>query len=144
MSNAIEDVLTLQIFLSGWRASDTAWSATIEIPQDATLLDLHYTIQDLVRFDNDHLYEFYAGRNWRNRKIEFGEPASPFDGGDADAVELSAVFPLDKGHKLYYHFDFGDDWVFEIKSRGPKKPLNRRMRYPRVVEMKGRRPRQYR
>jgi hypothetical protein len=136
-------ILTLQITLSGWRAGGRPWSARIEISEGATLADLHYTIQKLVGFDDDHLYEFYAGRNWRERKIEFGGPASPLDASEVDAVKLSNVFPLPKTCKLYYHFDFGDDWIFEIESPAQTKPINRRAKYPRIVEQTGRRPRQY-
>jgi hypothetical protein len=136
-------ILTLQIKLSGWRSGERAWSARIEVPEEETLTDLHYTIQKLVNFDDDHLYEFYVGPNWRQPKIEFGEPGSPLDPGGADEVKLSAVFPLPKGCCLYYHFDFGDDWVFEIRSAAPTKPINPRTKYPRTIERKGRRPSQY-
>ena len=137
------EVITLHIALSGWRAGGQAWSTVIEMPEDATLGELHYTIQKLVRFDDDHLYEFYAGANWRQRKVEFGEPGSPFDGSEADDIKLANVFPLPKSCKLYYHFDFGDDWVFAIRSPPRRKPMNRRAKYPRVIEENGRRPRQY-
>jgi hypothetical protein len=39
---------------------------TIEIESGSSLLDLHDTIQDVVDFDRDHLFEFFAGRNYRN------------------------------------------------------------------------------
>jgi hypothetical protein len=138
------EILTLKLALSGWRAGDNAWSAVIEVPEDMTLGDLHYTIQELVNFDDDHLHQFYAGRDWRKRTVEFGEPESPFEANDAEDVKLSDVFPLEKKHNLYYHFDFGDDWIFEIKCRAGKTPVNRRAKYPRVVEKSGRRPTQYR
>lgn len=137
------EILTLKIALSGWRAGDNSWSAVIEVPEETTLVDLHYTIQKLVNFDDDHLHEFYAGRHWRNRNIQFGEPASSFETSDAEEVKLSDVFPLEKKHNLYYHFDFGDDWIFEIKCRAGKKPMNQRAKYPRIIEKSGRRPTQY-
>jgi hypothetical protein len=137
------EVLTLHIALSGWRTGGQPWSAVMEIPEDATLGELHHTIQKLVKFDDDHLFEFYAGRNWRQRKVEFGGPESPFDASEADDIKLANVFPLPKSCKLYYHFDFGDDWVFEIKSPIRRKPMNRRAKYPRFIEESGRRPRQY-
>jgi hypothetical protein len=46
--------------------------------------------------------------------------------------------------KLYYHFDFGDDWYFEIRrSRAKPKEPTPRVQYPRVVEATGPNPRQY-
>ncbi len=44
---------------------------TIEIDSGSSLFDLHDTIQDVVDFDRDHLFEFFAGRNYRNRKVVF-------------------------------------------------------------------------
>ena len=137
------EILTLKIALSGWRAGEQSWSAVIEVSEETTLADLHCIIQQLVNFDDDHLHEFYAGRHWRNHKVQFGEPASPFEANDAEDIRLSAVFPLEKKHNLYYHFDFGDDWIFEIKCRAGRKPMARRAKYPRIVEKSGRRPRQY-
>ena len=47
--------------------SDEPWSRTIEVKEDFTLQKLHTYIQELVDFDNDHLYEFSVGKNPRNR-----------------------------------------------------------------------------
>ncbi len=100
-------------------------------------------IQRLVGFDNDHLHEFFAGRNWRNRKVTFGESDTPFEVSEGEAVPLSSVFPLAVGHKLYYHFDFGDDWFFEITRRANAKQVDQKPKYPRVVHETGPRPKQY-
>ena len=35
----------------------------IEIRSTATFLELHEAIQDVVDFDNDHLFEFFIGRH---------------------------------------------------------------------------------
>ena len=43
----------------------------IEIDSKSSLLALHDAIQDAVDFDRDHMFEFFAGRNWRNRKVVF-------------------------------------------------------------------------
>ena len=117
----------------------------IEIEEGASLLDLHPAIQDSVRFGYDHMFEFSAGRNHRHRKLVFTD-------GDDWEVEaetmgdatLEKVFPLPKRLKLYYHFDFGDDWYFEIrKSRKKPVPPVPRVKYPRVVERIGPNPKQY-
>ena len=136
-------ILTLDIKLSGWRAG-RSWFARIEVLESFTLNELHYTILQLVDFDNDHLHVFFSGRNWRGQKIPFGEPAaSPFDFNEGDEALLSEVFPLPKGHKLYYHFDFGDDWLFEITRRPNRKQADLAVKYPRLVEKMGLRPIQY-
>jgi hypothetical protein len=111
----------------------------------ASLFDLHDFIQDAVGFDRDHLFEFFAGRNTRNRKLDFGDY---FDQEASMDIYLKTileqVYPPPKGCKLYYHFDFGDDWFFEIR-KGPKKPREpeKGMRYPRIVESIGPTPEQY-
>lgn len=39
------------------------WSRTIEVKEDFTLVKLHKYIQTIVEFDDDHLYEFFIGKN---------------------------------------------------------------------------------
>lgn len=137
-------ILTLEIRLSGWRAGPNSWAARIEVPESLTLIELHSTIQRLVDFDDDHLHEFFAGRNWRDRKISFGEPAeTPFGLNEGEEVPLSEVFPLPKGQKLYYNFDFGDDWLFEITCDPKTMQAKRKTKRAKLIHEKGRRPIQY-
>jgi hypothetical protein len=117
----------------------------IEIDSDSSLLDLHSVIQQAVGFDRDHLFEFFAGRHERSRKLSFGH-ASDFDedAGELADTTLAEVFPLDKHQKLYYHFDFGDDWYFEIrKARTKPRDPEAGVVYPRVVKAVGANPAQY-
>lgn len=117
----------------------------IEIKSDSSLLDVHDAIQNAVRFDRDHLFEFFAGRHRRNREIVY---ADTFDSEAAldicSDTSLEQVFPLPSKCKLFYHFDFGDDWYFKIrKSR--KKPFEAipGIEYPRIIEKIGPDPEQY-
>jgi hypothetical protein len=113
------------------------WEATIEVPDICSLFDLHLFIQKIINFDNDHLFEFYAGRNDRNRKIEFsGNSGYPFDGGDYETILLKNIYPL-KGLKLYYLFDFGDNWIFEIRKSRKKVIPIKDTEYPRIVSDNG-------
>src|SRR5436190_18654114 len=84
----------------------------MEIPEHFTLMNLHHAIQQAVKFDDDHLYEFYAGRNPRNRAIVYGEEDNDEDYelrlSDYNSIPLNEVYPL-TGMKLYYLFDFGDN-----------------------------------
>ena len=140
---AMTTILTLDIKLSGWRTRGSSWSARLEVPESFKLSELHLTIQRLVDFDDDHLHEFFAGRNWRDRKVTFGEPASPLDLNEGEEVPLSEVFPLPKGQKLYYNFDFGDDWLFEITCHPKAKQADRTTKGAMLIQEKGRRPIQY-
>jgi hypothetical protein len=136
-------IVTLDIRLPGSRTDANSWSARIEVPESSTLSDLHHTIQQLVEFDDDHLHEFFAGRNSRHRKVTFGADDSRLQPNEGEEVPLSEVFPLPKNHKLYYLFDFGDSWLFEITRRSAAKQADRTMKYPRLVQETGHRPEQY-
>lgn len=46
---------------------------TLEIDESAVLEDLHLAIQDAVSFGNDHPDDFYAGRHYRSRKIQYAD-----------------------------------------------------------------------
>ena len=135
-------ILTLKIRLTGWRGDRYPWTRIIEIPEEASLEELHFAIQELTGFDNDHMYEFYAGRSPNQHKIEFGSPASPYEPSDYEQVLLCQVYPLNR-LKLYYLFDFGDRWTFEISRRPGSRALNNKVKYPRIVEKSGRKLRQY-
>ena len=117
----------------------------IEIDSSSSLLALHNVIQEAVDFDRDHLFEFFAARHERSRRLSFGH-ATDFD-EDAEGLAdttLAEVFPLGKHLKLYYHFDFGDDWYFEIrKVRTKAHDPEAGVVYPRVVKAVGANPPQY-
>ena len=119
----------------------------IEIKPNATFLELHEAIQGAVDFDNDHLFEFFIGRHSGNRAYTIGgEP-----NGDTfnpvriyRNVRISSVWPLPTGMNLYYLFDFGDNWLFQInKTRHKDKLIQPGIVYPRVIEARGKNPEQY-
>lgn len=119
------------------------WEATIEAPDILSLFELHLFIQKIVDFDNDHLFDFYAGRNDQNRKVVFTEHSgSPNDGGDYESIYLKDIYPL-KGLKLYYRFDYGDNWIFEIRKDRKKVKPDQEKRYPRIVSDNGIKLRQF-
>lgn len=118
---------------------------TIEIDSGSSLFDLHDFIQDMTDFDRDHLYDFFAGRHARNRNVIFAD-ADEWEEREAiySEITLEQIYPLPQAFKLYYFFDYGDSWYFEIK-KSRKKPHEREkgVRYPRIVESIGPKPKQY-
>lgn len=137
------EVFTLSIEIIFGIILTEDWKRVIEIPANYSLSDLHLFIQKIISFDNDHMYEFYAGRNWRNRKIEYSnEGATPLEDNEFVEILLKDVYPL-SGLKLYYIFDFGDNWTFEIKKSRKKKYIEKNVDYPRVIESSGKNPKQY-
>jgi hypothetical protein len=107
------------------------WSRTIEVKENFTLRKLHRYIQKIVDFDDDHLYEFYLGKNPRNNMYTVSKD-----------TELNQIYPSN-GLKLYYLFDFGDCWLFEIRKSRKKKMAVSNQKYPAVTESHGNNPEQY-
>ncbi len=116
------------------------WYRLIEIAEDSNLEDLHYCIQDAVSFDNDHLYEFFIARTTHSyEKVIFDDE----DGGVYN-VPIKALFPLPKNRKLFYLFDFGDKWYFQVsKTKHAEKEKEPGVKYPRIIKSVGDDPEQY-
>lgn len=138
-------VRALDIKLPGYRKRGYDWSARVEVPEGFTLEDLRYTIQALVDFDDDHMYLFFVDPKWHDRtKVVFGE--DPFTGLMSDEaldIRLEDVFPLPKGQKLFCHFDFGDDWIFEITCNPRIDQSAGRFKRPRLIQVEGEPPEQH-
>jgi hypothetical protein len=124
------EIYTLEISFP-YDDNDEPWSRTIVIRADASLEKLHLFIQEAINFDNDHMYEFYTGRNPNNRKSDI-----PLK------TKLDQIYPL-TGQKLYYLFDLGDSWLFQIKKSRKKATLEPKTKYPRVTKSAGVNPEQY-
>ncbi len=117
----------------------------IEIHAKASLYDLHDAIQDTVKFGRDHPFEFflanssspYAVKKWLTEKDEWEDKEDDFC-----RIRLTDIWPTGR-KKLYYLFDFGDKWTFEIrKGRGGKEP-EQGVKYPRLLKAIGPNPEQY-
>jgi hypothetical protein len=137
-------IWTLRIECVTGRYLEDEWVRLVEVDSASSLADLHDLIQDAARFDRDHLYEFCMGRNYRQRAAIFNDLEDDFEENEGCDVTLEELFPLPKNMKLFYHFDFGDDWRFEIRRmrNKPKEP-EAGVRYPRVIEKKGPKLHQY-
>ncbi|MDO9535573.1 MAG: hypothetical protein Q7J85_09665 [Bacillota bacterium] len=101
---------------------------------------MHLAIQKAFEFDNDHLYAFYVGGTRRTGKPvycsnveEVGKPA------EETTIEEMELY---KGQKLYYLFDFGDMWEFDIELIQIEKNMPLPLR-PIIIETKGESPEQY-
>ena len=117
----------------------------IEIDDGASLFGLHDAIQDAVGFDRDHLFHFFlansesrrAQRRWLSEAERYEDWYEEFH-----HIRLADIWPLKPRKKLYYLFDFGDDWTFQVlKHRGAKEP-EPGVSYPHVVESIGPNPEQ--
>lgn len=133
-------IWTMNVKLVFGRFAADPWEAIIALDETSTLADLHHVIQRAVDFDEDHLFEFFIART------EHGRERTRFDEED-DALftwTLASFFPLPKHRRLYYLFDYGDSWLFQI-SRTRAKPFEAEpgVGYPRLISEKGTKPPQY-
>jgi len=116
----------------------------LAMDDSASLLDLHEMIQDAVSFDCDHPFEFYiansasplAERTWVTPAEDWDEKVDAFE-----STQLKDIWPLGR-KKLYYWFDFGDDWIFEIKKMRSSK-ADASLATPQILEKVGPDPAQY-
>lgn len=132
---------TIQIHLVSGMDPNAQWQCVLEIADDVSLDNLHDTIQQAVRFDNDHLYEFAIGNSFNSKTAQ----RYFCDSAEFATLTVAQLLANAKGKKLFYIFDYGDYWIFQIK-RSRKQPFEaiKRVRYPRLVAQNGKRPKQYR
>ncbi|AWB68773.1 hypothetical protein C2869_21275 [Saccharobesus litoralis] len=126
--------------LSGIHARED-WECTFEVPTDWDLVDLHLSIQKLVDFDNDHLFEFYIG----NTELSHERQLFMCDEDSIEDTSIAEILELMKGKKkLFYMFDYGDSWRFQI-SKSRKKPyaVDPNVEYPVMLTETGTKPEQY-
>ncbi len=116
------------------------WYRLIEIEESSDLEILHQAIQKSVKFDNDHLYEFFIANTSRSsEKKRFDD-----ENGGLWEYGVGELFPLPNHKKLFYLFDYGDSWYFRVtKVRKKPVPKESGASYPRIVEMVGKNPEQY-
>lgn len=118
----------------------------IETFNDIALGDLHFMILELTDFDgSDHLSDFYLSNSWHGRKTWI----TISENGDQDVEEqlwetpLADLFPLPRNRNLYFLFDYGDSWIFEIRKKGREKRPVPGTEYPILVGEEGPQPVQY-
>jgi len=105
----------------------------IQIP-DCKLNTLHYHIQAVMGWTNNHLHRFIIGRD------RYGIPElldDPFLGSkviDSTKILLSDLLAnAGKKFSFEYTYDMGDNWEHEVLFEGIVKP-GRRIKYPICLE----------
>jgi hypothetical protein len=111
----------------------------IALAHDNTLEDMVGVILRSVKFDDDHLYELVyrdgAGRTVRAAHEVCDSEVHTFE------VEIGEL-PLKPGQSMTFHYDFGDDWRFNVQLERIDPPGSLK-KLPRVIEKHGKAPRQY-
>lgn len=124
----------VSLFKDCWRKISVSHLHTLHV--------LHLTIQSAFDFDNDHLYAFYVGGS-----IQTGKPIYCNEARDIDIEKSTEEITIEemelfRGQKLYYLFDFGDEWKFDVDLIKIEKTDPVLLR-PLIVETKGEPPEQY-
>jgi hypothetical protein len=146
-------------------------SRTVELRSEQSLHDLAGAVLDAFGWERDHLYCFYFDERDTQGPFTIGlddEYGNPFDGlladededaaEDEDEAEAEApdvedgtygmdlpvgALGLVERQRFVFHFDFGDDHLFDI-SVDAISEQSPRVKLPRVVAKTGRSPAQYR
>jgi hypothetical protein len=103
------DILQVKIVLLD--VDPPIWRRVL-VPASLTLRRLHETVQAAMGWLDQHLYEFQIGdRRYGTLDPEYNPMGSTV--ANDRAVKLSTL--VEKGiDRLYYTYDFGDDWRHEI------------------------------
>jgi hypothetical protein len=110
----------------------------VAMSDDDTLDDLATVILRSLKFDFDHLYEFvYRDRMGATVAINHPEMEGPW----ADQITIGEL-PMEPGQAMQFHYDFGDDWRFDVKLERIEPP-DARIKAPAVLEKYGKAPKQY-
>ena len=131
---------TLKIKLLDGMHAQNEWECALEIPIDHSLDELHQAILSAIGFDNDHMYEFCIANSYYSKSSE------RISCNDEKVTQetVDTIFFKAKGKKLFYMFDYGDSWLFQI-SKSRKKRFSEKPDtfYPRVALESGNKPEQY-
>ena len=99
------------------------------VESDISLGDLHCIIQDVMGWENDHLYEFVV------RRTKYVDPfcVDRYNNeGDVNLMTLEEAFTR-VGCKCEYTYDFGDCWKHKIVLEKTFNPVPGE-KYPRCIE----------
>ena len=134
-------VYTLSIDYVGGGYPGEKFQRIIEVPCDMSLSSLHVLIQYMTGFNDEKIHDFYVASSIRGRKIWFKRGGEwKADGESAFAEPIDRVFISKTKRKLYYSFEVGDNWIFEIGRKGEKEAPLCDKNYPRIVHARGMRP----
>jgi hypothetical protein len=134
-TNAV--TLRVRVDLAGTRPP--AWRR-LELTSDLFLDELHEILQAAFGWTDSHLHQFGCGPAYYSRETEYYLCPFSVDEGEEgvpeEQVRLDEVL-VDVGDKLFYNYDFGDDWQHVIRLEAV---LDREEGAPRAVCTAGRRP----
>lgn len=109
----------------------------IQVPGDYSFWELHVAIQDAMGWLDYHLHEFRHEQRQSGHGMRFGIPL------DDDEIMNPNLLPCwdvnigdhfrRPGDKMYYVYDFGDNWVHELLLDGILL-WEKRLKLPRCID----------
>jgi hypothetical protein len=115
---------------------------TVALAEEQTLEDLHELLRAEFGWDDPHLYSFWlSGRFWDGRETEYAAPFELEESGARSARTAVGELDLERGQKIAYLFDYGDQWEVEVTV--PDITDASEEAYPQVLERRGEAPPQY-
>jgi hypothetical protein len=111
------DVVTYRVRVDLKGTKPPLWRR-LELSSDLLLDEVHQVIQDAFGWTDSHLHQFGSGPDLYSPETELYLCPYQVDEGETgipeEQVRLDEVL-VDVGEKLFYNYDFGDDWQHVIK-----------------------------
>jgi Plasmid pRiA4b ORF-3-like protein len=132
----------MQVYVFDTRLeADPGIRRRVVVRADQKLMDVHRVLQEAYEWADDHLYAFWlSGRFWDRQSREYTVPFELEPHQRSASTRLSRL-GLERGQKLAYVFDFGDEWRVVLTIAAIEAADDGR--YPRVIERQGDAPPQY-
>lgn len=94
----------------------------VEVPADYNFLQLHEIIQAVTGLENYHLWQFNKKAYDDSLLIGIEANVDGFESGLDYVTHIADETPVtmflqQKGDKLEYVYDFGDDWIFTVEVK---------------------------
>jgi hypothetical protein len=116
-------------------------SRDVAVRSDQKLTDLHAVLQEAFDWEDDHLYSFWlSGRFWDRKGREYTYPFEIEPPARSAATRLDRL-GLERGQKIAYLFDYGDEWRVMLTLREIRAAADEPL--PLVIASRGQAPPQY-
>lgn len=129
ITRSMPDTLTLRIDLLYVRPPVTR---TFMVSSDISMYELHFIIQTVMGWSNEHLYRFDVGGSYpvkpprryipkADGQRSIADERLVFDDDDGDRVTdahdvtVGEAFTDVIGTKVKYEYDFGDEWIHHLE-----------------------------
>lgn len=134
------EIFTLTIKCIDGAYWEEGFSWVVEVPSDMTLEALYRHILKTVFFYGDRNAAFFIAKDIFTRKRVW---LAEKEEGPVWYKPLNEIYPLAKGHRLYFIFDSRAKWLFSIAKRTKVKTSDPEVDYPLVIRERGRIPEQH-